>query len=167
MPFTAGWNAATSATSTANRCISLPISGGTRWLSLLRFRPEARPNPGLSASCLTSIWQSVRHVRQGQYHGRSLFAAGFDLTWLTSLTLRGTSLPVSARHFAKSIRNQVQITRGTRLINRDVPQHVVQKILDHDSPQMTAHYARLSDNTVREHWEKARKVGAAVIYSLN
>jgi integrase len=49
---------------------------------------------------------------------------------------------------------------GTRLINRDVPQHVVQKILDHDSPQMTAHYARLSDKTVREHWEKARKVNA-------
>ena len=49
---------------------------------------------------------------------------------------------------------------GTRLINRDVPQHVVQKILDHDSPQMTAHYARLSDKTVREHWEKARKVSA-------
>jgi hypothetical protein len=44
--------------------------------------------------------------------------------------------------------------------NRDVPQHVVQKILDHDSPLMTAHYARLSDKTVREHWEKARKVNA-------
>jgi hypothetical protein len=37
----------------------------------------------------------------------------------------------------------------------------VQKILDHDSPLMTAHYARLSDNTIREHWEKARKVNAA------
>ena len=46
------------------------------------------------------------------------------------------------------------------LINRDVPQHVVQKILDHDSPEMTAHYARLSDKTVREHWERARKVNA-------
>ena len=45
--------------------------------------------------------------------------------------------------------------------NRDVPQHVVQKILDHDSPQMTAHYARLSDRTVRDHWERARKVNAA------
>jgi hypothetical protein len=36
----------------------------------------------------------------------------------------------------------------------------VQKILDHDSPAMTAHYARLSDKTVREHWERARKVNA-------
>ena len=57
--------------------------------------------------------------------------------------------------------HQWRHTLGTVLINRDVPQHVVQKILDHDSPQMTAHYARLSDKTVREHWEKARKVDAA------
>ncbi len=56
--------------------------------------------------------------------------------------------------------HQWRHTLGTALINRDVPQHVVQKILDHDSPQMTAHYARLSDKTVREHWEKARKVSA-------
>jgi integrase len=57
--------------------------------------------------------------------------------------------------------HQWRHTLGTVLINRDVPQHVVQKILDHDSPAMTAHYARLSDKTVREHWEKARKVNAA------
>ena len=56
--------------------------------------------------------------------------------------------------------HQWRHTLGTVLINRDVPQHVVQKILDHDSPQMTAHYARLSDKTVREHWERARKVNA-------
>ena len=56
--------------------------------------------------------------------------------------------------------HQWRHTLGTVLINRDVPQHVVQKILDHDSPAMTAHYARLSDKTVREHWERARKVNA-------
>jgi hypothetical protein len=42
-----------------------------------------------------------------------------------------------------------------------VPQEVVRKILDHDSPAMTAHYARLHDTTVREHWERARKVSAS------
>lgn len=57
--------------------------------------------------------------------------------------------------------HQWRHTLGSTLINRDVPQHVVQKILDHDSPQMTGHYARLSDKTVRDHWEKARKVNAA------
>jgi hypothetical protein len=47
---------------------------------------------------------------------------------------------------------------GTQLINRDVPQEVVRRILDHDSHVMTARYARLSDTTIRRHWEAARKV---------
>lgn len=50
---------------------------------------------------------------------------------------------------------------GTRLINLDVPQEIVRRILDHDSHQMTAHYARLSDTTVRRHWEAARKINAS------
>ena len=54
--------------------------------------------------------------------------------------------------------HQWRHTVGTRLINRDVPQEVVRRILDHDSPTMTAHYARLHDTTVRRHWEAARKV---------
>ena len=83
-------------------------------------------------------------------------------------------LPVGAAQLAGTMRHPRRVrparadltphqwrhTLGTTLINRDVPQHVVQKILDHDSPDMTAHYARLSDKTVREHWDKARKVGA-------
>jgi integrase len=54
--------------------------------------------------------------------------------------------------------HQWRHTLGTRLINRDVPQEVVRKILDHDSHAMTAHYARIHDTTVRRHWEAARKV---------
>jgi hypothetical protein len=42
--------------------------------------------------------------------------------------------------------------------NRDVPQEVVRRILDHDSHTMTSRYARLSDTTIRRHWEAARKV---------
>ena len=75
--------------------------------------------------------------------------------WLADCNIRdehGTPVHLTPR--------QWRHTLGTVLINRDVPQHVVQKILDHDSPAMTAHYARLSDKTVREHWEKARKVNA-------
>jgi len=54
--------------------------------------------------------------------------------------------------------HQWRHTFGTRMINRDVPQEVVRRLLDHDSPQMTAHYARLHDTTVRRHWEQAQKV---------
>jgi integrase len=56
--------------------------------------------------------------------------------------------------------HQFRHSLGTALINRDVPQHVVQKILDHETPEMTAHYARLTDTTIRRHWEAARKVNA-------
>lgn len=45
--------------------------------------------------------------------------------------------------------HQFRHTLGTRLINAGVPQHVVQKMLGHASPQMTAHYATIHDATVR------------------
>ncbi|HEX5402318.1 MAG TPA: tyrosine-type recombinase/integrase [Pseudonocardiaceae bacterium] len=54
--------------------------------------------------------------------------------------------------------HQWRHTFGTRLINNDVPQDVVRQLLDHNSAEMTAHYARMHDTTVREHWERARKV---------
>jgi len=38
--------------------------------------------------------------------------------------------------------HQFRHTLGTRLINSGVPQHVVQKLLGHASPHMTAHYAK-------------------------
>lgn len=45
--------------------------------------------------------------------------------------------------------HQFRHTLGTRMINQGVPQHVVQKMLGHASPQMTARYATLHDATVR------------------
>lgn len=57
--------------------------------------------------------------------------------------------------------HQWRHTFGTRLINREVPQETVRRLLDHDSHAMTAHYARLSDKTIREQWEQARKVNIA------
>lgn len=57
--------------------------------------------------------------------------------------------------------HQFRHTVGTRLINADVPQPVVQALLDHMSPDMTAIYARLRNDTLREHWLKAVKIDAA------
>lgn len=73
--------------------------------------------------------------------------------WLESLHIRD-----EYGHRAHLTPHQWRHTLGTRLINRDVPQEVVRRILDHESPQMTAHYARLHDSTVRRHWDAARKV---------
>lgn len=54
--------------------------------------------------------------------------------------------------------HQWRHTLGTRLINRDVPQEVVRVLLDHESSEMTAHYAKITDKTVRRQWERAIKV---------
>ena len=54
--------------------------------------------------------------------------------------------------------HQWRHTFACRLINRDVPQEVVRVLLDHESQAMTAHYARITDQTVRRRWEQATKV---------
>ena len=56
--------------------------------------------------------------------------------------------------------HQWRHTFACRLINRDVPQEVVRVLLDHESTQMTAHYARITDQTVRRRWEQATKVNS-------
>jgi integrase len=66
--------------------------------------------------------------------------------------------------------HQLRHTYGTRLINADVPQEVVRRLLDHESPEMTARYARLRDDTIRRHWERARKIniqGETIILDAN
>jgi hypothetical protein len=48
-------------------------------------------------------------------------------------------------------------TFGTRLVNRDVPLEVIRILLDHESTEMTAYYAKISDETVRRHWENGTR----------
>ncbi len=68
--------------------------------------------------------------------------------WQTEIDLRGDNgQPVRVTP------HQFRHTLGTRMINQGVPQHVVQKLLGHASPEMTATYAHLHDSTVREAFE--------------
>jgi integrase len=54
--------------------------------------------------------------------------------------------------------HQFRHTYATRLINSEVSQEVVRRLLDHTSHTMTSHYARLADATIREQWQRAQKV---------
>ncbi len=54
--------------------------------------------------------------------------------------------------------HQWRHTFATRLINTDVPQEIIRILLDHESSEMTAHYARITDQTVRRRWEEATRV---------
>jgi hypothetical protein len=50
--------------------------------------------------------------------------------------------------------HQFRHTLGARMINNDVSQPAVQRMLDHDSAEMTARYARIHDQTLRREWER-------------
>jgi integrase len=87
--------------------------------------------------------------------GRGTYIAHLD-AWLRACDVRDElGRPVHVTP------HQWRHTYGTRLVNADVPLEVVRRLLDHTSLEMTAHYGRIHDSTVREHWERARKVNIA------
>jgi integrase len=50
--------------------------------------------------------------------------------------------------------HQLRHSLGTRLINSGVPQHVIQRLLTHAGPEMTAVYAHMHDSTIRAEFER-------------
>jgi integrase len=73
--------------------------------------------------------------------------------WLQTCSVTdepGKSVHITAHQFRHSY--------ATRLINHDVPQEVIRRLLDHTSHTMTAVYARLADTTIRAQWERAQKI---------
>lgn len=50
--------------------------------------------------------------------------------------------------------HQFRHTVGTRMINAGVPQHIIQRYLGHESPEMTMVYAHIFDETLRKEVEK-------------
>ena len=52
--------------------------------------------------------------------------------------------------------HQFRHTVGTRMVNNGVPQHIIQRYLGHESPDMTAVYAQIHDQTMKEEVAKFR-----------
>lgn len=73
--------------------------------------------------------------------------------WLTDCSITG-DLGEPTKVTAHRFRH----TYASRLINNEVSQEVVRRLLDHTSHAMTARYARLADTTIRDQWERAQKV---------
>lgn len=53
--------------------------------------------------------------------------------------------------------HQFRHTAATRMINAEVPQHIVQRFLGHESPEMTARYATVHDATLKKEFKKFKK----------
>ncbi len=52
--------------------------------------------------------------------------------------------------------HQFRHTVGMRMIGNNVPQHIIQRFLGHESAEMTAHYAHLHDQALREAYGASR-----------
>jgi integrase len=50
--------------------------------------------------------------------------------------------------------HQFRHTVGTRMINLGVPQHIIQRYLGHESPEMTNTYAHIHDQTLKQEFAK-------------
>lgn len=120
----------------------------------------------LSAKAADTIRAQQEHVRTAWANGSPwLFPGTFDNddgtkpyahaslshqlgNWQRQIDVRdeaGQPVRVHAHQFRHTV--------GTRLINAGVPQHVIQKLLGHASPRMTARYAQIHDSTVRDAFE--------------
>ena len=114
--------------------------------------------------------KAAKTIRAQQDHVRSLFPDGSPWLFPGLADNANGSKPYSHSYFSVQLRqwcdriglhdeagqlikisaHQFRHTFGTRLINSGVPQHVVQRLLGHASPNMTGHYARVHDTTIRE-----------------
>jgi hypothetical protein len=49
--------------------------------------------------------------------------------------------------------HQFRHTLGTRMVNQGIPTGVIRRMLGHKTVEMTEHYARINDGTLRRAWE--------------
>jgi hypothetical protein len=93
--------------------------------------PRIRANPD---GTLPFTWDTLRRLAR----------------WLRECEIRdatGRSVHVTPHQFRHTL--------ATRLVNNEVPLDTVQRLLDHNSPEMTARrYARIKDETLRREWER-------------
>lgn len=142
----------------------LADSAGWPCLRFASSKMRAEHQLPLSARAVEAIRAQQDHVRQICPGGSPwLFPSRSDrqrpipyetlrlafVRWQQRIGLRDeTGIPTTVTI------HQFRHTLGTRLINSGVPQHVIQRLLGHASPEMTAVYARLHDTTIRAEFER-------------
>lgn len=75
--------------------------------------------------------------------------SGSFANYLKKLAIKFDIKDSSGKHWNFQT-HQFRHTVGTRMINNGVPQHIVQRYLGHASPEMTAVYAYIHDETLKQ-----------------
>ena len=97
------------------------------------------------------------------FYGRRGKSQHWEPKPLCTSTVRANLINFAKKHKIKDSNgkdwlfhpHQFRHTFGTRLVNNGVSQTLVQKFLNHKSPEMTARYARISDQTLKEEFIRA------------
>jgi integrase/recombinase XerD len=137
-------------------CLSRDPAGDyflKRWLSKQKKSHSVPILPALAAR-IQAVAQTARQTHGpavkylfGNKNDRPLSYKAFDrvLTkWAIECDIRDNSGKLYIPHF-----HQFRHTVGTRMLNNGVSQYLVQRYLGHDSPDMTAVYAHLTDDTAK------------------
>jgi integrase len=144
-----------------------PIVADSAGWSCLRFycsKMRAEQLVPLSARAVEAVRAQQDYVRRKWPSGSPwLFPAWRDpsratstqvLRWASDAWQSRIGLHDGAGRPVRVSPHQLRHTLGTRVINRGVPQHVIQRLLGHASPLMTGLYARLHDVTLRQEFER-------------
>ena len=106
-----------------------------------------------------SIRYSVRYVLQGRYQGLSLFAAAFDLTWLTCLSSQNGHLP-------GILRSLVQINCASQLYLGGMDLVAIQETLGHAWVATTMNYIHVHATHVEDAWIAGQQRAAGRLKGL-
>jgi integrase len=129
-----------------SREATIPIS--QRLLTQIR-RQQADQRRRFADSEPAYLLPRVRANPDGRHPFRHATLSTRIHAWLERCEIRdpqGRSVRVTPHQFRHTL--------GTRLVNNEVPLETVRRLLDHNSPDMTARYATIKDETLRREWER-------------
>lgn len=169
-------------------CLKQDARGGW-FIQFMRWKMKKETVLPISVELSTVIQEQQHYIREnlGEYEylfcgrssgGNNRFSPQYKVMTTPSFIdcLKKLSIKFDIRDNSGNRWNfqshQFRHTVGTRMINNGVPQHIVQRYLGHESPQMTMVYAYIHDTTLRKEIDKylATKViniNGEVIESLN
>jgi integrase len=142
----------------------LTDSAGWRCLRFASSKMRAEQLVPLSTRAVKAVRDQQRHVRDSRPDGSAwLFPSRSDphhpVPYSTFYRVIADWQHCIGLHDETGCATTITVHRlrhtfGTRLINSGVPQHVIQRLLGHASPGMTAVYAHLHDTTIRSEFER-------------
>ncbi|PZV13436.1 MAG: integrase [Pseudanabaena sp.] len=155
-------------------CLSQDKSGDW-FLQYHQFKMKKDITIPISRELVGVIQEQQRYIREALLDSfKYLFCANESGSRVSCGAFSASPRPMSATAFSKMLNDlgekhsicnaagdrwhfqthQFRHTVGTRMINSGVPQHIIQRYLGHETPDMTAVYATIHDKTMKQEVSK-------------